>query len=143
MKSMYRLTVRGYELDSFGHVNNAVYLQYAEAAKWDFFSQSGVLEKMQEQGYFPVVLENRLRYMHELRMMDTVLIETAWKCGSSITEYVHVMRNEKTGQIACKVSGKLAYVNHERIICDTPDFIRQYMECTENEDRSKTKLPLD
>lgn len=136
MKSIYRLTVRGYELDSFGHVNNAVYLQYAEAAKWDFFSKLGVLEKMQEQDYFPVVLENRLRYMHELRMMDNVLIETTWICKNSIMEYMHVMRNEKTGQIACKVSGKLVYLNKERIICDIPDFIKQLMECTENEDRN-------
>ena len=134
MKSFYHLTVRGYELDSFGHDNNAVYLQYAEAAKWDFFSRCGVLEKMQEQGYFPVVLENQLRYMHELRMLDAVQIETTWKWKNSITEYVHIMRNEKTGQIACKVSGKLVYVNRERIICDIPDFIRQQMERTEDED---------
>ena len=57
-----------------------------------------------------------------------------WKCGNSITEYVHIMRNEKTGQVACKVSGKLVYVNQERIICDIPDFIRQQMERTEHED---------
>ncbi|MGN1114803.1 MAG: acyl-CoA thioesterase [Oscillospiraceae bacterium] len=136
MKSIYRLTVRGYELDSFGHVNNAVYLQYAEAAKWDVFSKMGVLDKMQEEGYFPVVLENRLRYMHELRMMDKVLIETTWKCGNGVMEYNHVMYNENTGKIACKVSGKLVYLNKERMICDIPDFIRQRMESTENEDRN-------
>lgn len=55
MKSTYRLTVRGYELDSFGHVNNAVYLQYAEAAKWDFFSKSGTLSLLQEEKLFPVI----------------------------------------------------------------------------------------
>ena len=81
-----------------------------------------------------MVLENQLRYMHELRMLDAVQIETTWKWKNSITEYVHIMRNEKTGQIACKVSGKLVYVNRERIICDIPDFIRQQMERTEDED---------
>ncbi len=128
MKSIYHLVVQGYELDSFGHVNNAVYLNYAESAKWDFFKNTGLYDKIREEGYFPVILENKLRYMHELCMMDSVVVETVWKCGNSITEYSHVIRNEKTGVIACKVSGKLVYVNKERIICDTPDFIKNYME---------------
>ena len=29
------LTVRGNELDSFGHVNNAIYLNYLEQARWE------------------------------------------------------------------------------------------------------------
>ena len=69
MKSIFKLSVRGYELDSFGHVNNAVYLQYAEAAKWDFFYKSGMIDEMKANNLFPVILENKLRYMHELRMM--------------------------------------------------------------------------
>ncbi|MBE6842320.1 MAG: acyl-CoA thioesterase [Ruminococcus sp.] len=136
MKSIYHLTVRGYELDSFGHVNNAVYLQYAEAAKWDFFNQTGLLENITADGYFPVILENNLRYMHELKMMDEVAVETTWKCGSSIMEYKHIIRNQTSGQIACKVTGKLVFVNNERIICDVPDFIKKYVECNELENRN-------
>ena len=30
MKTRFEFNVRGYELDSFGHVNNAVYLNYLE-----------------------------------------------------------------------------------------------------------------
>jgi YbgC/YbaW family acyl-CoA thioester hydrolase len=29
--------VRGYEIDSWGHVNNAVYLQWLELARWELF----------------------------------------------------------------------------------------------------------
>ena len=43
VKSIFKLRVRGYELDSFGHVNNAVYLQYAEEAKWHFFAETKLL----------------------------------------------------------------------------------------------------
>ena len=58
VKSIFKLTVRGYELDSFGHVNNAVYLQYAEEAKWHFFSESITIEVLEKMGLFPIILEN-------------------------------------------------------------------------------------
>lgn len=35
------LTVRGYEMDAFGHVNNAVYVQYFEHCRWMAFQQLG------------------------------------------------------------------------------------------------------
>jgi acyl-CoA thioester hydrolase len=32
----YRFKVRSYELDSYGHVNNANYLNYLEGARWEY-----------------------------------------------------------------------------------------------------------
>jgi acyl-CoA thioester hydrolase len=37
-----RIAVRGYELDSNGHLNRAVYLQYAEHARWEQLRASGI-----------------------------------------------------------------------------------------------------
>ena len=37
-----RVTVRGYELDSLGHLNQAVYLQYAEHARWEILRAAGL-----------------------------------------------------------------------------------------------------
>ena len=76
MKSTYYTVVRGYELDSFGHLNNAVYLNYAEQAKWEFLNENKLLETVQEYGLFPVIMENNIRYMHEFRLLDKVRIET-------------------------------------------------------------------
>ncbi len=128
MKSIYRLTVRGYEIDAFGHVNNAVYLQYAEAAKWEFFQENGLTEEMKAEGCYPVVMENHLRYLHELCLYDRVLVETDWKCTGGIVHFTHNIKNETTGQTACKVKGKLVYVDSMRIICDVPAQIRAFME---------------
>jgi YbgC/YbaW family acyl-CoA thioester hydrolase len=41
MKHTCTLTVRTYECDSYGHVNNAVYLQYLEYARMEFLKDSG------------------------------------------------------------------------------------------------------
>ena len=35
------IEVRGYELDSFGHVNNAIYLNWIEHARWELFRGRG------------------------------------------------------------------------------------------------------
>ena len=60
VKSIFKLTVRGYELDSFGHVNNAVYLQYAEEAKWHFFSESITIEVLEKMDIAKVCYGNNL-----------------------------------------------------------------------------------
>lgn len=36
------VTVRGYELDTQGHLNQAVYLQYAEHARWELLRAAGL-----------------------------------------------------------------------------------------------------
>lgn len=128
MKSTYRLTVRGYELDSFGHVNNAVYLQYAEAAKWDFFSKSGTLSLLQEEKLFPVILENNIRYLNELKLMEEVLVTTEWEFSSNIVKFRHIISSLTTGKKSCRITGKLVYVDENRMICSIPGHIIKTME---------------
>ncbi|WP_044974061.1 thioesterase family protein [Ruminococcus sp. HUN007] len=120
-KSIFRLTVRGYELDSFGHVNNAVYLQYAEEAKWHFFSETKLLGLMNERGLFPVILENKLRYMHELKMHDEVRIETSWSTKGKTLHFTQTIFNETENVKSCVVKGTVAFVDHERIMHDIPE----------------------
>jgi acyl-CoA thioester hydrolase len=132
-RSTYRLTVRGYELDSFGHVNNSVYLQYAETALWNFFKVNGLLNVIVEEGLFPVVLESTQRYIHELKLLDEVRIDTELSCSGGIVNYKHNIINTNTGVIACRVTGKLAYVNKDRMICDIPDAVRISLEKKDDE----------
>lgn len=131
MKSVCFIQVRGYELDSFGHVNNAVYLQYAETAKWDFFYNSGLWSELKKMNYFPVILENHVRYLHALHLLDKVRIDTDWKCSMGLVEFSHVFRNDSTGQKVCKVTGKLALVDKNEVICSIPEKMRKYMENNE------------
>lgn len=137
MKSTYKLTVRGYELDSFGHVNNAVYLQYAEAAKWDFFQKCGVLAFLQDEKLFPVILENNIRYMNELKLMEEVLVTTEWKFSQNIIKFRHIISSMTTGKRSCKITGKLVYVDENRMICSIPEDITDMME-RGSDDNSET-----
>ena len=129
-KSSYTLTVRGYELDSFGHVNNAVYLQYAEAALWNFMNVHGMLKIIMGEGLFPVIMESKQRYMHELKILDEVRIDTEVSCSCGI-----VSINSSTGLVSCKVTGKLTFVNKDRMICDIPEAARACLDGEDNDDK--------
>ncbi|MFE5285985.1 acyl-CoA thioesterase [Nocardia sp. NPDC056611] len=67
------ITVRGYELDINGHLNQAVYLQYAEHARWELLKAAGIAgDKMVTAGIGPVVLEQTIKYQRELHLGDEV-----------------------------------------------------------------------
>ncbi|HOH84827.1 MAG TPA: acyl-CoA thioesterase, partial [Bacteroidales bacterium] len=72
----YRLSVRGYELDSYNHVNNAVYLNYYEQARWQLMKETGLLEKLQNEKILVVVTEINIRYSKEARLFDNILIKS-------------------------------------------------------------------
>ncbi|MDD6826163.1 MAG: acyl-CoA thioesterase [Oscillospiraceae bacterium] len=128
MKSTYHITVRGYELDSFGHLNNAVYLNYAEQAKWEFLNDNKLLEIVNQYGLFPVILENNIRYMHEFKLLDKVRIETEWICTHKILHFKHIFFNDKTEVKSCTISGKLMFADSNRMVSDIPDEIYNFMQ---------------
>lgn len=120
-KSVCRLTVRGYELDSFGHVNNAVYLQYAEVALWNFFKINGLMEHTLENDLFPVLMESSQRYIHELKLLDQVRIESEFTAKGGVMICKHNIINDETGVLSCRIKGRIVFVSHERVIHSIPD----------------------
>ncbi|MGX1772321.1 acyl-CoA thioesterase [Nocardia brasiliensis] len=71
------IVVRGYELDTQGHLNQAVYLQYTEHARWEMLRAAGLpQDKLIATGVGPVVLESTIKYLRELRGGDEVTVDT-------------------------------------------------------------------
>lgn len=69
------IEVRHYELDTQGHVNSAVYLLYAEHARWRHLESLGVGPRaLADEGLGPVFLELTIKYHRELRAGDTVTV---------------------------------------------------------------------
>lgn len=81
-----RITVRGYELDPRGHVNQAVYLQYAEHARWQCLEAAGIdHDAMHDSGIGPVNLEQTIRYLAELRSGDSLDVTCEFRWGTGKT----------------------------------------------------------
>jgi acyl-CoA thioester hydrolase len=77
-----RVKVRGYEIDTQGHLNQAVYLQYAEHARWEYLLAAGITQAgLVAAGVGPVALEVAIRFRRELRAGDEVDVTCQFQWG--------------------------------------------------------------
>ena len=73
----YPLMILESHLDTFGHVNNASYLQLFEQARWEIITANGYgLDKVHETNLGPVILELKVRFNRELKLRQKVIIES-------------------------------------------------------------------
>lgn len=74
---IYKVKILEKHLDSFGHVNNAVYLELLEEARWEFITKGGFgLTEIKTQKKGPVVLEVNIKYRKELLNREFITIES-------------------------------------------------------------------
>lgn len=80
----YDLTIKIHHLDTFGHVNNAAYLEILEEARWDILDQGTFgLKDILVSKLGPVILEVQLKFLKELRANERV------KIVSQVVAYNH------------------------------------------------------
>lgn len=71
------IEVRGYELDSFGHVNHANYLNYFEFGRWKLLAEENItLDDFRGWDRFPVIAGLEIRYLRPVTMHDRLTVET-------------------------------------------------------------------
>lgn len=76
-KFQYRIQIKEHHLDTFGHVNNATYLELLEEARWEFLLENGLdLRTIHVSGIGPVVLECHIQFLKELRLREWITIQS-------------------------------------------------------------------
>ncbi|MBP5297175.1 MAG: acyl-CoA thioesterase [Bacteriovoracaceae bacterium] len=76
----YKKQVLEHHLDTYGHVNNAVYLQIYEEARWEISENAGWgWQKVMEEKIGPVVLAANITYKKELHNREWITITTQFK----------------------------------------------------------------
>jgi acyl-CoA thioester hydrolase len=99
-----RVVVRGYELDTQGHLNQAVYLSYAEHARWEFLRSVGITQDaLLATGVGPAALETTIRFRRELRGGDEVDVSCEFALGEGRTFQLKQEITKTDGRVAAEV----------------------------------------
>lgn len=89
-------------LDTFGHVNNAAYLQILEDVRWDIITDRGYgLDTINEKKVGPVVLGVSLQFRKEILNREVIQVRS-WTTAvkGKISMFRQVMINAR-GEEAC------------------------------------------
>jgi acyl-CoA thioester hydrolase len=80
------LCVRGYECDAYGHVNNAVYLNYLEAARDQLLSDLGLdYQALMRRGVGIWVAEAKLKYLSPAMHGEDLVIRTVQEESGAVS----------------------------------------------------------
>jgi acyl-CoA thioester hydrolase len=123
-----RVTVRGYETDVQGHLNQAVYLNYAEHARWSLLRAAGISQAgLIAGGIGPVALETTIRYRRELLAGDEVDVTCAFEWGGGKTFRIEQTIRKLDGTVAAEVTavGGLMDLTARKLVADPQERFKE------------------
>lgn len=98
------LAVRSYELDSLGHVNHAVYHQYAEVARMKGFQAAGIdWDVLRERDVAAVLLSTTVNFRRELRGDEEIDVTCLAKFGTGKTFEIETEIHKTDGTLSADV----------------------------------------
>ena len=123
----YKILIKESHLDSFGHVNNAVYAQLYEEARWDFITKNGFgLEEIHKQQIGPVILDLEIRFKREIKNREVITIESQARelVGNKIIILEQRMLNEN-GKVSSEAlfTVGLFDMQSRKLIQATPEWL--------------------
>ncbi|WP_340616289.1 acyl-CoA thioesterase [Xenorhabdus entomophaga] len=73
------IKVRGYHIDIFQHVNNARYLEFMEAARWDLLTEDDTLEWLNSKNIGFIVVNININYRHPAVITDELEVNSSMR----------------------------------------------------------------
>lgn len=98
-----RIKVRHYECDMLGHLNHAVYHQYGEVARLEWFESHGRTKGLAFPKVSPVLLETHVRFRREIRPAEEVDVTCAATFGEGKTFTMSSEIRKLDGTVAATV----------------------------------------
>lgn len=97
--------VRGYELDGYGHVNHAVYMNYAEYARWCMIEEAtGGSEFFARNGVFPVIVRAEVDYKEPCYLAEWLVVETTQvEYRTRVVRLRQTVKKRDSGRVAADI----------------------------------------
>ncbi len=108
-----RITVRSYEIDILGHVNNSVYLNYLEHARVEYLRKAGVpFESFFHEGIYPLVANVNINYKKPAVVNDNLEIVGKFvKIGRTSVTIEMNINNIDSNEIICESISTYVFVD--------------------------------
>ena len=113
-------TVRGYELDSYGHVNNSVYLNYFEHGRWEMLRDLDLNHVIHSDNVLLVVADVHIRYMREAKLYDEIEIQTRVVREDPYLVFKQKLINKTTGLALARGETKTIFIDEHKKPVDIP-----------------------
>ncbi len=111
----HRLEIRFADIDVMGHVNNAIYLNYFEQGRIQYFNQR-IGGEWNWDTYGIIVARNEIDYLQPILLNDEVYITVAFGTlgNKSFQMEMRVFKMQKGNEIDCAL-GKVTVVCYDYI----------------------------
>lgn len=126
-----RIAVREYELDTRGHLNQAVYLHYCEYALWEVLLAAGIPgDKLLAGGVGPAQLECTLKFKREVQGGERIDVVCTFEWGTGKTFRLRQDIRKADGTLACEVTGTIGLLDLTRrtLVTDPGGYLRKLAE---------------
>lgn len=103
------------EMDSYRHVNNAVYFRYLESARLEYFRRLGWFDYERETGVGPILAATQARFRLPLTYPDTIWVTA--RVGSMAEDRFtleHRVISRKLGAVATEGQGTVVTYHYTR-----------------------------
>lgn len=124
----YEVLIRESHLDSFGHVNNSVYVQLYEEARWDFITKNGYgLDYVIKHQKGPVILDLQVRFKRELKNRERIKITSVTaEIISPKVMVLHQAIHKEDGKIASEATFTVGFfdLKERKLISASEEWLR-------------------
>ena len=115
MKVTTEIAVRSYELDSYNHVNNAVYQNYLEHARMDFLNKIGFrYNDFFNAGYIIPITHIDIRYKAMAVLGDTLYVDSYPTLLKTVHGAFHQTIRKADGTVCIEAEVEWCTVSKER-----------------------------
>ncbi len=114
-RSVIAIPVQWGEQDSFGHVNNVVYMRWAESGRVDYLRHVRQFPELPPRGVGPILVSVKCDYRKALHYPDTVYVGSRVKrIGKSSFQMVHKIVSKRHGIVAAELDSTLILLDYAR-----------------------------